>query len=66
MQARRQATEYGPGVTPLKSKKFVTKYKVPFEDIVFLLNFIHHPDNTEPSSHRMASSNGKNHHGFRI
>ena len=36
MQARRQATEYGPGVTPPKSKKFVTKYKVPFEDIVFL------------------------------
>lgn len=66
MQARRQATEYGPGVTPLKSKKFVTKYKVPFEDIVFLLNFIHHPDNTGPSSHRMASCNGKNHHGFRI
>ena len=59
MQARRQATEYGPGVTPPKSKKFVTKYKVPFEDIVFLLNFIHHPDNTEPSSHRMASCNGK-------
>ena len=66
MQARRQAAEYGPGATPPKSKKFVTKYKVPFEDIVFLLNFIHHPDNTEPSSHRMASCNGKNHHGFRI
>ena len=59
MQARRQATEYGPGVTPPKSKKFVTKYKVPFKDIVFLLNFIHHPDNTEPSSHRMASCDGK-------
>ncbi len=59
MQARRQATEYGPGVTPPKSKKFVTKYKVPFEDIVFLLNFIHHPDNTEPSSHRMALCDGK-------
>ncbi len=29
MQARRQATEYGPEVTPPKSKKFVTKYKVP-------------------------------------
>ena len=59
MQARRQATEYGPGVTPPKRKKFVTKYKLPFEDIVFLLNFIHHPDNTGPSSHRMASCDGK-------
>ena len=39
MKARRQANEYGPGVTPPTSKKFVTKYKVPFEDLMFVLNF---------------------------
>ena len=44
MQARRQATEYGPGVTPPKSKKFVTKYKVPFEDTVEPLLNGHHWD----------------------
>ena len=43
-----QATEYGPGVTPPKNNKFVTKYKIPFEDLAFVLNFIH-PDNTVPS-----------------
>ena len=59
MKARRQANEYGPGVTPPTSKKFVTKYKVPFEDLMFVLNFIHHPNNTVPSSHRMASCDGK-------
>ena len=61
MKARRQATEYGPGVTPPPSKKFVTKYKVPFEDCpkLLVLNFIHHPNNTAPSSHRIASCDGK-------
>lgn len=59
MKARREATEYGPGVTLPPSKKFVTKYKVPFEDLMFVLNFIHHPNNTVPSSHRMASCDGK-------
>jgi hypothetical protein len=51
MQARRQATEYGPAVSPPKGNKFVTKYKIPFEDLVFLLHFLHHPDSTDPSSH---------------
>jgi hypothetical protein len=59
-QARRQATEYGPGVTPPKKNKFVTKYRIPLEDLEFVLNFIHHPDNAVPSSHRMASCDGKN------
>ena len=58
-QARRQATEYGPGVTPQKKKKLTTKYRIPFEDLEFILNFVHHPDNTIPSSHRMASCDGK-------
>ena len=56
--ARRQATEYGPGVTQPKNNKFVAKYKISFEDLAFVLNFIHHPDNTVPSSHRMASCDG--------
>ena len=58
-QARRQATEYGPGVTPQKKKKFITKYRIPFEDLEFVLNFVHHPDNTVPPSHRMALCDGK-------
>ena len=58
-QARRQATEYGLGVTPQKTKKFITKFRIALEDLEFVLNFIHNPDNTDPSSNMIASCDGK-------
>jgi hypothetical protein len=51
--ARKHAKLYGPGATPPPAEK-VKRYRIPPEDLAFVLNFIHHPDNTCRSSHRMA------------
>ena len=49
--ARKHAKLYGPGATPPPAEK-VKRYRIPPEDLAFVLNFIHHPDNTCRSSHR--------------
>jgi hypothetical protein len=50
-EARKHAKLYGPGPTPPPAEK-VKRYRIPPEDLAFVLNFIHHPDNTCRSSHR--------------
>ena len=37
----------------------VTRYRLPVEDIAFVVNFLHHPDNATRSSHRVAACKGK-------
>jgi hypothetical protein len=56
-EARKHAKLHGPGATP-KSEEKVKRFKIPPEDLAFVLNFVHHPDNTCRSSHRMASCEG--------
>ena len=56
-EARRHAKQYGPGATAKKVKE-VKRFRIPPEDLAFVINFIHHPDNTCRSSHRMASCAG--------
>ena len=57
-EARRHATFVGPGVMPPKSTR-IKRYRLPVEDIAFVVNFLHHPDNATRSSHRVASCEGK-------
>jgi hypothetical protein len=56
-EACKHAKLHGPGATP-KSEENVKRFKIPPEDLAFVLNFVHHPDNTCRSSHRMASCEG--------
>ena len=56
-KARRHAKFVGAGVTP--ETTYVKRYKIPVEDIAFVVDFLHHPDNATRSSHRMASCEGK-------
>ena len=58
MKARRHAKFIGAGVIPRRTH--VTKYRIPVQDIAFVVNFLHRPDNVTRSSHRMASCQGKN------
>ena len=37
----------------------IKRYRLPVEDIAFVVNFFHHPDNATRSSHRVASCEGK-------
>ncbi len=56
-QARRHARFIGAGVTP--ETTHTKRYRIPVEDIAFVVDFLHHPDNATRSSHRMASCKGK-------
>ncbi|CAB4024464.1 Hypothetical predicted protein [Paramuricea clavata] len=56
-QARRHAKFIGPGVISKPTR--ITRYRIPVEDIAFVVDFLHHPDNVTRSSHRMASCEGK-------
>ena len=56
-KARRHAKFIGAGVTPEISN--VKRYRIPVEDIAFVVDFLHHPDNATRSSHRMATCEGK-------
>ena len=57
-EARKHAQQHGPGATANKLKQ-VRRFRIPPEDLAFVVNFIHHPDNTCRSSHRMANCKGK-------
>ena len=56
-EARKHAQQHGPGAT-VKKVKQVRRFRIAPEDLAFVINFIHHPDNTCRSSHRMASCEG--------
>ena len=56
-KARHHAKFVGAGVTP--ETTYVKRYRIPVEDIAFVVDFLHHPDNATRSSHRMASCEGK-------
>ena len=55
-KARCHAKFIGAGVTPETSN--VKQYRIPVEDIAFVVDFLHHPDNTTRRSHRMATCEG--------
>ena len=57
-EARKNAKLHGEGATP-PTLKGIKRFRIPAEDLAFVLNFVHHPDNTCRSSHRMASCEGK-------
>ena len=57
-EARRHASFIGAGATPPNVPR-VTRYRIPVEDLAFVVNFLHSPDNATRSSHRIASSEGK-------
>jgi hypothetical protein len=44
-EARRHASFIGAGVTPPNEPR-VTRYRIPIEDLAFVVNFLHHPDQT--------------------
>ena len=56
-KARRHAKFIGAEVTPETTN--VKRYRILVEDIAFVVDFLHHPDNATRSSHRMASCEGK-------
>ena len=56
-EARKHAQQHGPGATVNKVKQ-VKRFRIDPQDLAFIINFIHHPDNTCRSSHRMASCEG--------
>lgn len=56
-EARKHAMLYGEGATP-PTLKGIKRFRIPPEDLAFVLNFVHSPDNTCRSSHRMASCEG--------
>ena len=57
-KARKHAQQHGPGASPKKEAP-VKSFPIPPEDLAFVVDFIHHPDNTCRSSHRMASCEKK-------
>ena len=56
-EARRHASFIGAGATAPNVPR-VTRYRTPVEDLAFVVNFLHHPDNATRSSHRMGSCKG--------
>ena len=56
-EARKHAVLYGEGATP-PTLKGIKRFRIPPEDLAFVLNFVHSPDNTCRSPHRMASCEG--------
>ena len=57
-EARKHAQQHGPGATANKPKQ-VRRFRIPPDDLAFVVNFIRHPDNTCRSSHRKANCEGK-------
>ena len=49
---------YGPGAPVPKTVRGFS-HKLPPEPIAFVLEFVHHPDSIEYSSHKLASCDGK-------
>ena len=58
-KARLHSKVYGPGASVPKVNRRPCQ-KLPLETIAFVLEFIHHPDSVEYSSHKTASCEGKN------
>ena len=56
-EARKHAQQHGPRATVNKVKQ-VKRFRIDSQDLAFVINFIHHPDNTCRSSDRMASCEG--------
>ena len=56
-EAHKHAVLYGEGATP-PTLKGIKRFRIPPEGLAFVLNFVHSPDNTCRSSHRMASCEG--------
>ena len=54
-EARKHTQQHGPRATVHKVKQ-VRRFRIDPEDLAFVINFIHHSDNT--SSHRVASCEG--------
>jgi hypothetical protein len=44
-EARRHASFIGAGAIPPNEPR-VTRYRIPIEDLAFVVNFLHHPDQT--------------------
>ena len=53
-EARKHAKLYGEGAMP-PTLKGIKRFRIPPEDLAFVLNFVHSPNNACRSSHRMAS-----------
>ena len=54
-EARRHAKFIGTGATPPNTCR-VAQFRIPFKDVaLFVVNFLHYPDNVTRSSYRMAS-----------
>ena len=57
-EARKHAQQHGPGANA-PAKQPVKRFRIPLEDRAFVVNFLHNPENTCRSSHKMATCQGK-------
>ena len=58
VEVRKHAQQHGPRANAA-ARQPVKRFRIPPEDLAFAVNFLHNPENTCRSSHRMASCQGK-------